>query len=283
MAAGSRQAAEPREIGAYGLRLEQVERARSLLLAADASWPRLRIRRKVGTGTARLERITEHAAILRPRSGGEIAIDRYRGEATFLLPRLPSTAELVHPLLAPVAAVMARWLGRESFHASAFVVGGRAWGIIGQRGSGKSTLAARLALDGLPVVCDDMLVLEHGRALAAPRSIDLRREAAARLDAGEPLGVVGTRERWRLPLDPVPAESELAGWFSLAWGDRVEVVPLRPRGRLARLHEHRGVRLPPRDPEALLALASLPAWELRRPRRWSSLAASADCALDVAG
>jgi hypothetical protein len=259
-------------VGAYGLRLENVERARPLLVPAEPSWPRLRIRRRIGLTQARHEHVTESDATLKLQNGGEIAIDRRRGEATFLLPHRVGTAELVHPLLAPVAAIMAFWLERHSFHAGAFVVDGKAWALFGERGAGKSTTVAQLALEGVPIVCDDMLILDGPDALAGPRSVDLRGGAAERLGAGEYLGMVGARERWRLPVGDVPVRAPLAGWVSLAWGPQVEAAPLRVSERLARLAAARGARLPPRDPDAFLELATLPAWELRRPRRWSSLA-----------
>jgi len=94
---------------------------------------------------------------------GEIALDRRRGTATFVLPHRVGTAELVHPLLAPAAAVMSYWLERESFHASGFVASGGVWGLIGDRGSGKSTTVARLTLDGIGIACDDLLVVTAQR------------------------------------------------------------------------------------------------------------------------
>jgi hypothetical protein len=283
MGAESRPAAALRPIGAYGLRLENVERARPLLSPAPPSWPRLRIRRKLGSSAARYEQVTDAAATLRLQNGGEIAIDRDRGEATFVLPHRVGTAEIVHPLLAPVAAVMAYWLGRQSFHAGAFVAGGRAWALLGERGSGKSTTVARLALDGVPIVCDDMLILDGLQALAGPRSVDLRREAAARLGVGEELGVVGARERWRLPVAQLAGEPAVAGWIFLTWGDRLETLPVRGSERLLRLAASGGTRLPPRDGDALLELAALPAWELRRPRRWSSLGEGVARLLETVG
>jgi hypothetical protein len=270
-------------VGAYGLRLENVERARRLLLPAAAEWPRLRIRRKVGLSDAEVEWMTEREATLKLHNGGEIAVNRARGEAVFLLPHRVGTGELVHPLLAPVAAVMAYWLDRESFHASAFVAGDKAWGVVGERGSGKSTTVARLALDGIGIVCDDMLILEALDAFAAPRSVDLRAGAARRLGAGEPLGVVGARERWRLTIGAVPPRLRLAGWIFLGWGERVESVPLKGSERFTRLHNNRGAQLPPRNVDVLLELASLPGWELRRPRQWSSLSDAVDCLLQTVG
>jgi hypothetical protein len=283
MAAESRQARARGQVGAYGLRLENVERARPLLVQAAPGWPRLRVQRKIGTSDAEYERLSDQAALLKLQSGGEIAIDRRRGTATFLLPHRMGTAELVHPLLAPVAAVMAYWLGRESFHASGFVAGGRVWGLIGERGSGKSTTVARLALDGIGIASDDLLVVDGSTVFAGPRSVDLRREAAEQLSVGEPLGLVGARERWRLRVGSVPPSLELAGWIFLAWGDRVQAVSIGPAERLARLHANRGVNVPPRDPGALLDLAALPSWEIRRPEGWGSLPHTVECLLDTIG
>jgi hypothetical protein len=268
-------------VGAYGLQLENVGAARELLVDASPEWPRFRIGHRLGTSTATQEWMTEKAALLKLQSGGEIALDRERGEAIFTVPRPVDADELVHPLLAPVAAVTAYWYGRESFHAGAFVVEGRAWALLGERGVGKSTLVARLALDGVPIAADDMLILEEDVVHVAPRSVDLRREAAEVLGVGEGLGVVGARERWRLRVPPIVGEVRLAGWVFLAWGERTETVAVRGSDRLMRLAANRGTTVPPRDAEALLELASLPAYELRRPRSWESLTSSVDCLLDA--
>ena len=260
----------PGAFGAYGLRLLNVERARRFLTPARASWPALEITRRVGDGDARQEWLTDSAALLKLRTGGEIRIDRERGRATYVVPRRLLSAELVHPFLAPAAAVMAYWLGRECFHAGAFVAAKKAWGIIGDRGAGKSTTVAELALAKVPIVGDDLLVVRRRAAFAGPRAIDLRRDAAMRLGVGESLGVVGARERWRLPLPPTKPELPLGGWIFLSWADRLEITPLSASERVVRLHSGRGINLPPRDPAALLDLASLPAWELKRPRSWRS-------------
>lgn len=283
MVAESRRARARGEVGAYGLRLENVEQARPLLVDAPPAWPRLRVHSKIGTSEAELDSLSERAALLRLQNGGEIRLDRELGSATFVLPHRLGSAELVHPLLAPVAAVMAYWLGRESFHAGGFVADGRVWGLLGERGSGKSTTVARLALDGVAIACDDLLVVEGETAFAGPRAVDLRGDAAEQLGAGESLGVVGARERWRLRLGPVPSSLELAGWIFLTWGERVQAVPIAPVERLARLHENRGINVPPRDPARLLDLAALPCWELSRPEGWASLPHAVECLLETIG
>ena len=71
--------------------------------------------------------VRDDEARVRLAAGGQVDIDRLRGAATFTMPARPTAAELVHPYLAPVAAVAARWLGHESFHAGAVEAGGGAW------------------------------------------------------------------------------------------------------------------------------------------------------------
>ena len=50
------------ELGAYGLRLANVERARPFLSRARASWPRLEIKRKRGESGTPREWLTETEA-----------------------------------------------------------------------------------------------------------------------------------------------------------------------------------------------------------------------------
>jgi hypothetical protein len=200
-----------------------------------------------------------------------VLIDRPGGRACFEAPHPLRPDEIVHPYFAPAAAVIGRWLGRESVHAGALALDGRALGVVGERGAGKSSTLAWWALDGGEVLCDDLLVVDGRTALAGPRSIDLRADAAARLGAGEPIGVTGARERWRLTLTPTRDRPVLVGFVFLAWGDGVAVRTLGAAERLERIAPHRGVRLEPARPDAVLDLASLPAWEISRPRSWASL------------
>jgi hypothetical protein len=64
----------------------------------------------------------------------------------------------------------------------------------------------------------------------------------------------------------------------LAWGDRLEAERVPPRETLRRLFGSLGVRLQP-APDAFLELASLPAWEVRRPPGLEGLDEAAECVL----
>lgn len=270
-------------IGAYGLRLEGVEEARPFLVPADPGWPAFALRQQQEEAgePGGLDRVSESSAELQLRSGGRILIDRPAEVITYAGPRQLRVDELVHPYLAPAAAVVAYWLERQSFHAGAFTAEGGVIGLLADREGGKSSTLAWLARHGRQVVCDDMLIVDGQDALAGPRSVDLRPEAATALGAGEPLGTVGMRERWRLLLEPVEPSLPLGGWVFLSWGDEVSLERLSASERFARLFAHRGVRLPPRDPDGVLELATLPGWELTRPRNWDSLAHGAELLLDA--
>jgi hypothetical protein len=261
--------------------LPDLAEVRDLLVPAEPDWPTLEVVQEPGRATATEESVEEHRARLILRNGGEIEIERAGPRALFRVPVPLSAAALLHPYLAPVASVVAHWSGRESLHASAVVVDGAAWALLGARESGKSSTVAWLAHAGFGVLCDDILVLDDGAALAGPRAIDLRGDAAGRLNAGEELGLVGERERWRLRLEPVPASVPLAGWVSLSWGDRVEISTVPPGERISRLVAQRGLRVPAGDPAILVDLAALPALELRRPRDWGSLAEAGGRLLDT--
>jgi hypothetical protein len=269
-------------LGAYGIRLRGLDGAAELLVDVGPDAPVYAVAAEVGRGTAPDEHVDDEGARLRLRSGGEIVIDRRGQHVLYRVPHPVRPDELVHPYLAPAAAVIARWMGRESMHAGAFAAGGSALGVVGTREAGKSSTLAWLARAGVDVLCDDMLILDGGRPLPGPRSIDLRADAAERLGVGDPIGMTGARERWRLRLGPTTGTAVLRGWVFLAWGERIEARALSGPERLARLAAERGLRLPPARPDALLELTSLPAWELSRPRGWESLPRAADLLLELA-
>ena len=272
-----RQRTNDLRIGAYGIRLSGLEEAAELLLEVPADAPAYELAAEIGHATADGEEVGERRARLRLRSGGEIAIDRDAGRMLFRVPHPVRQHELVHPYLAPAAAVVGRWAGRESMHAGAYAVGGSVWGVVGEREAGKSsTLAWLAAREGVEILSDDMLILDGLSPLPGPRSVDLREDAAERLGVGEAIGVTGARPRWRVQLPAAAAGRPLSGWVFLAWGDDVALRPLPASERIPRLAAQRGLRLPPVRPDALLELASLPAYELTRPRDWSSLPAAAE-------
>jgi hypothetical protein len=265
--------------GAYGFRISGADGARELLVDAPPDWPELALeRRLVDVAPPAQDTVGPDFARL-PLQHGWVELSRKEHRATFALRTAVPDGDLVHPYLAPAAAVAARWAGRESFHAGAVLMNGGAWGVLGDKETGKSSTLAWLALHGHDILMDDLLVLDGDDALAGPRCIDLREEPAARLRAGEPLGFVGLRERWRLRLDPVPPRVPLRGWVTLAWGDRVEVEAVRSADRLLALLPLRSVRLVPPAPDALVRLASLPVLQLRRPQVWESLPDAAEALL----
>jgi hypothetical protein len=251
------------------------------MVEAPPSWPALSLARAdVGSPVTRDE-VTEDRARLQLADGGSAELDRAASSAQLRLPAGVSDGAVIHPYLAPVALVMARWLGREGFHGGGVAVDGGVWGVLADKEGGKSTLLAWLALAGSAVVTDDVLVLDHETVLAGPRSLDLRADAATELGAGEPMGRVGARERWRLSLPPVAAELPLRGWVTLKWGDTVAVESVRGAARLTALVPHRGVRLASLDPAGLIALSGLPHRRLVRPRAWASLPEAADRLLEA--
>ncbi len=112
-----------------------------------------------------------------------------RGDAVWCDWVAPLTeADAVTYLLGPVIGVVLRRRGVLAIHASAVVIAGGAWALLGPGGSGKSTLAAAFAYAGLPVLTDDILALrregEKWMALPAHRGIRLW-EDSARLVAEE--------------------------------------------------------------------------------------------------
>ena len=238
---------------------------------APPGWPELELRcAPPGPGRPELDSVGPDRAEL-TLHGGWATIERAPARVTFRLPAPPPPRDLVHPYLAPAAAVAARWAGRESFHAGAVIAGGGAWAVLGDKESGKSTTLAHLALSGHDVVSDDLLVVDGDSVLAGPRCIDLREGSAGHLGAGEPLGVVGVRERWRLALEPVAPRTPLRGWVTLAWDDEVAVDALRGPDRMLALLPFRSVQLAPGAPQDLVDFGALPVLRLRRPRRWEAL------------
>ncbi len=278
--------------GAYGLQVAGLEGAEELLLRVPDTWPLLTVR-WIEEGSAPTDdegppdestvTFADGRAVVDHGRAGTIEIEREPAVATFRISKVRDPRALVHPYLGGAASIVGRWLGRETFHAGAFVCGSEAWAVLGARTAGKSSFLGWLHARGMPILADDIVVVAGGRAFAAPRSLDLREESAQRLALGEALGRVGARDRWRVTLEPVPLEVPLAGFVFLAWGEEVDVVPLEGHARLTRLAAELTIPDRPADPSALLELAALPALELRRPRDWDAFDAAGEALLAALG
>lgn len=273
--------------GAYGLTLAGVDGIDRFLLDAPVAWPVVTLRLSGKAAPAGEDFVDDARGQAEVAvSGGRVRLLRNPLHAVFAK-AAPTMHELVHPVLSPVAVVAGHWLGRESYHAGAFVVDGAAWAVVGDRESGKSSTLGRLALDRVDILCDDVVVLEVEAdsitAMAGPRAIDLREEASARLGVGEDLGTVGARDRWRVPLGEVSPEVPLRGWIFLSWGDQLASRPLPVGERLVRIARSRALRIPPRRPEVLMQLAALPGIEVSRPRRWDTIGETVALLVAAAG
>lgn len=208
--------------------------------------------------------IGETRAALPLVDGGWAEMELAPATLRFHLPRPVPERDLVHPYLAGPAAVFARWAGRMALHAGAFVVDGRAWGVLGDSGAGKSTLLAALAANGVDVLTDDVLVLDGSLALSGPSMIDLVPAAADALDVvGEP---ARGRTRTRVMIPAQVSSAELAGWVVLSGGDEISVLRVPPSERARRLLTSKSVV--PTDPSSVFDLVAKPMLELVRPPSW---------------
>jgi len=213
--------------------------------------------------------------------GGGVVVEREPLRAVFVGRPMPGDDELVHPYLAPLAGVHARWCGRQTFHGGAFVVGDAVWGIVGGRTAGKSTLLAHLAARHVPVVADDLLVLDGASTFAGPRAIDLREDAAGHFDGGDDLGILGRRRRHRLRLPAItPILPPVHGWVHLAWGDDPTVTRLSAKDRIERLAGAVAVAGSV-APAELLDHATRPGLLLTRPRDWDRAQEAVDALLEA--
>lgn len=267
-------AGQGRDHVAFGFRLDGVS-PRALIADERPDWPVLRVRCRRGPGGSAPAHLGAVGARL--GLGGEdwLELDRATRTATYRTAAAIDEDTLVHPRLAPAAALMARWLDREALHAGAFLTAGGAWGVAGANEAGKSTLLGSLAMRGTPVFSDDLLVIDRaGLAYAGPRCLDLRRPEIIGGGVSERVRPVREDTRRRMDLPAVAAVAPLRGWFFLEWGSRVEAVPCPGEARLRGLLAQRRWAVEAIDPRVLLALASLPAWTLRRPRGTEHLAAT---------
>jgi len=264
-------------LGAYGFEIEGLREPELHLAPVEPSSPVLRIvhEPRGPTGPGRIEpagtvRVEPETAELWMADGDRIVLDRDTLTARFVTRARFDDEVIVHPYLGLPASIASHWLGRQALHGGAFRLGGAAWALVGDREAGKSSILAWVLRRGHEAVSDDILILDGRDLFAGPRSIDLRQAPAERL-GGEHLGVVGSRDRWRLQPGTVPPRTPLAGVVHLEWSDDVSVDPIPSAERLTALVQHCVLR--PRHQESLayLDIASLDAWRFARPRALEGL------------
>jgi len=230
--------------GAYGVRLSGLATDTWLGVSGAPHWPELSCEMDSRSDAPELA-LDLYALELRMR--GDIA-----------------HSEFVHPLLGRVASQVALANGGDAMHAGAVAGSAGAWAVIGPKGAGKSTLLASLNDIGVPIVTDDVLVFRDGAVMAGPRCIDLRPDAPRR---GLGIAVRPSDPRSRIALPPIAAEHDLAGVIHLEWSSgETAMQPLDHRDAIRRLLILRSDKGYPRDPQALLDLATLPTLLLKRPR-----------------
>jgi len=141
-------------------------------------------------------------------------------------------------------------------------------GVLGAKGAGKTTTLAMLAQAGHMVLSDDLTVVADGMAFGGPRILDLRPDAASRVDAELRTVSVRGRHRRRMTLPAGPTQVPICGWIYLQVGREVTAQPVPPADRLARLGQHLAHSLVTPSAVDFLTLGTLPAWSVARPLAW---------------
>jgi hypothetical protein len=260
-------------LGAYGLNIVGLAGAEEWMQALPRCSPALRVETNhEAAGNFERSSLNGTAADLRLVGGGRLRMRRGDERAVFSFPELPPDEDLLHPYLAPAAALAHLWAGREALHAGAFATSAGAVALFAEKEGGKSTTLAWLAVKHRrPVLSDDLVVLRSGAVLSGPRCVDLRRTRAPNdldldldLDTAD---VVRNSERLRIAVRPTPSETPLIGSVVLRWGPRTRLDEPTAANRLRELLPHRmyGDRVGG-DPAALLQVAALPMLIVTRPR-----------------
>jgi hypothetical protein len=209
-------------------------------------------------------RLNQASARVRLIGGGWLHMDKGDPRARFALPGRPPDPELLHPYLAPAAAVHWQWSGHEALHAGAFGVRDGVVLVLGDKEDGKSTTLARLATaHAVPVLTDDLAVYSEGRVFPGPRTIDLRAASWSELQPETTL-VRGDRHRLELPC--FVGSTQVRGVAILAWADRIALSPVPLAERITNLARQRTFPSLAADPVTLLDLASVPMVTAARPK-----------------
>jgi hypothetical protein len=261
--------------GVYGFQIAGLTDHARHLHPAPPDWPRLELKRETVTPVDPEPPGTVHGsddgAVLWIGGGGRIELRRRPLSVRFSTPTPLSDEEILHPYLGLPAAIAAYWHGRIALHSGAFVLGDRAWAVLGDREAGKSSTLGQLLRSGAQILSDDIVIVDGTRMFAGPRSVDLR-EDAAEFIGGERLGMIGNRPRWRLRPAAGPAERLLAGFVKLEWGERPCLERLGTEDRLQALIASSVLQAGPETAVGLLELTALPMIRFSRPAGLDQLA-----------
>ena len=134
--------------------------------------------------------------------------------------------------------------GLVPIHASAVSIEGRVFAFTGPGGAGKSTLVAALAKLGLPMYCDDTLVLDlahENRITCLPghKRLKLRPDAVELTGATREEKVSTTVDKYYASPEggSVGTTLPLSELIFLEEGPELEIVPITGAARLARMHD----------------------------------------------
>lgn len=273
--------------GAYGFRLVPPAHEPELpdLIEVDGQASEVALEWRHASGLVERNKVDPGLVSLGERGRSLLEVRRQPASITLEFPERVTPEALVHPLLTPPISILARWRGDLTLHAGAFFADGLAWAVLGAREAGKSTTLAQLAERGLPLLADDLLVLDDGVVRAGPACIDLRPDVAERTPGARFLGEVGKRPRYRLTAPPGPARAELGGFFLLGWSEddsvRAEALPAGEALPVVYAQEYIGL-LGAADPKKILDLLGVPMWRLQRPRDWRFSGESIERMLEIA-
>jgi hypothetical protein len=272
------------KLGAYGLQIEGLAQAARWMRPVPASAPKLEVTLTGDvppTGGRRIDRDGLDIRLQGPHDV-RIRMERGSGRVDYLFTHgVPPAADVLHPYLAPAAAVLHAWDGRETIHGGAFRTPDGAVMLLGDKEAGKSSMLAWLSAElDQEVITDDLCVLASGAVLPGPSCIDLREPTANRYASRWSGQLVRSDGRMRLGLrsggtDRVP----LAGTVVLGWAERIGIEPVPPAERLGLIAAQRYFSSLQADPVAVLDVLTRPMIRLLRPRDLSSLPAAAEALL----
>ncbi len=246
------------------------------------SSPSLQVEKHREVTSAASSRVDASAADMRLLGGGRLRMQRGDGRARFSFREVPRDEVLLHPYLAPAAALAHMWTGNEALHGGAFATSQGAVAVLADKKGGKSTTLALLAsAHGVPVLSDDLVIVREGAVLSGPRCIDLRARGSDHDLNLDTTRTVRNPARLRVPLPGVPASTPLIATVVLRWGGRMKLDAPIPADRLRELLPHRMYRHRlAGDPMTILRLAALPMVILTRPRGNSGLRHAASALTD---